>query len=196
MGNTTSLTLLERLARGGDNDDWQRLLEIYKPFIKQRVSTYPDLLDQIEDITQDVVMVMMRELPTFQRQRVGSFRTFLKNITLNQLRNAARKTRRQPRPQGGGPELEQLIESLADPISIESANWDIAHDSAVFNKVKDYIQGDYSETTWRAFELHGIEGIPAKKVADMLGTSPNVVMLARSRILKRMRKEAEGLIER
>ncbi len=196
MGNTTSLTLLERLARDGDNADWQRLLEIYKPFIKQRVSTYPDLLDQIEDITQDVVMVLMRELPTFQRQRVGSFRTFLKNITLNQLRNAARKTRRQPRPQGGGPDLEQSIESLADPISIESANWDKAHDSAVFNKIKGFIQGDYSETTWRAFELHGIEGIPAKKVADMLGTSPNVVMLARSRILKRMRKEAEGLIER
>lgn len=195
MVNTTSLSLLERLARDGDNDSWSRLLDIYRPFIRQRIATYPDLIDQTEDITQEVVMVLMRELPTFQRQRTGSFRTFLRTITLNQLRTVARKTRREPKPQGGGEDLQQVIENLADPVSVASLEWDKAHDKAVFEKIISYVKNDFEEATWRAFELHGIAGKPAKQVAEMLGTSPNVVMLARSRVLRRMREEAKGLIE-
>jgi hypothetical protein len=38
---TTSVSLLDRLANAADNEDWQKLLLIYRPFIFQVVSGYP-----------------------------------------------------------------------------------------------------------------------------------------------------------
>ncbi len=95
---TTSVSLLQRIAAngGGSNDDWQRLLTVYKPFILQQVRSYEDLVDHAEDIAQEVMMVLMRELPVFQRQRTGSFRVWLRGITVNKMRTAARRVRRQP----------------------------------------------------------------------------------------------------
>ena len=196
MTNTTSISLLGRIADQGDNSAWTRLLEIYRPFIRQRVAAYPDLRDQIEDITQEVLMVLMRELPTFQRQRLGSFRSFLRTITLNQLRSAARKTRRQPRALGDQHDLAEQIEELADPASIAATEWDKAHDKAVLRKIIDCIKGDFEEKTWKAFQHYGLEKRPLSEVASELEMTTNAVMLAKSRILRRLREEADGLVDK
>jgi len=90
----TSLSLLDRIANDGDNTDWQKLLSIYRPFIQSVVKSYPSLMSHAYGIAQDVMLVLMRELPTFNRQRTGSFRTFLRQITINQLRTASRKSQK------------------------------------------------------------------------------------------------------
>jgi RNA polymerase sigma-70 factor (ECF subfamily) len=140
MPNTTSISLLDRLALGADDADWKRLLTIYRPFIEQHVRTYPDLANQADDIVQEVALVLMRELPVFQRQRQGSFRSWLRNITVNQLRTAARKVRQQPRAAGARPDVLQQIEELADPTSRTSAKWDQEHDLVILRKVLDNLE--------------------------------------------------------
>jgi len=42
---------------------------------------------------------------------------------------------------------------------------------------------------------HVLEGAPARDVASELGCSVNSVLLAKSRILKRLRQELQGLLE-
>lgn len=51
------------------------------------------------------------------------------------------------------------------------------------------------EQTWQAFERYVIGEEPPQKVADDLGLSLNSVLLAKSRILRRMREEAKGLVD-
>ena len=51
-------------------------------------------MSQADDIAQEVMLVLMRELPVFQRQRIGSFRNWLRQIAVNQLRIAARKSKK------------------------------------------------------------------------------------------------------
>ena len=68
--------------------------DIYRPFIQSVVKSYPSLMSHADDIAQDVMLVLMRELPTFNRQRTGSFRTFPRQITVNQLRTASRKSQK------------------------------------------------------------------------------------------------------
>jgi RNA polymerase sigma-70 factor (ECF subfamily) len=47
----------------------------------------------------------------------------------------------------------------------------------------------------QAFQRHVREGRAAAEVAAELGVTVNVVLLAKSRILRRLRQEARGLIE-
>jgi RNA polymerase sigma-70 factor (ECF subfamily) len=45
------------------------------------------------------------------------------------------------------------------------------------------------------FRLFVLDGFPAAAVAAKLGTTPNAVFIAKSRVMARLRQEAEGLIE-
>jgi RNA polymerase sigma-70 factor (ECF subfamily) len=95
----TSVSLLERIAARNLDEDWQRLLTIYQPFIEVQVRRYPQLAEEVDDVVQNICMVLVRELPEFQRQRTGSFRKWLRLVTVNQLRITARKLKNRPRPE-------------------------------------------------------------------------------------------------
>ena len=57
------------------------------------------------------------------------------------------------------------------------------------------VQGDFAPVTWQAFRRHALEGEPAAQVAAALSLSLNSVLLAKSRVLKRLREELAGLVE-
>ena len=194
MVQSTSVSLLDRLARSGDNSDWQKLLVIYRPFIEHVVRGYPALASHADDVAQEVLMVLMRELPVFQRQRTGSFRAWLRNVTVNQLRTAMRKVKRS-HPLGDFASSLEQVESLADPASMASKRWDEEHDRAVMQKVIELVRPTVQAQTWLAFERYVIADEPPSKVASELGISLNSVLLAKSRVLRRMREEAKGLVD-
>lgn len=191
----TSISLLKRIAEDGKDDDWQQLIKIYRPFMYQRISTYPLLINQAEDIVQEVLMVLVRELPTFQHQRSGSFRTFLRGIVLNQLRYAMRRVQKTPLVAGQFDKLTEHIEQLADPNSQITAEFDQQHDKAVFRHASEIVKDEVKPNTWLAFLKHAINGEPATAVAEELGVSVNVVLLAKSRLTRRIREEIRGLVD-
>jgi RNA polymerase sigma-70 factor (ECF subfamily) len=192
---TTSISLLERIASSGDNDDWQKLLLIYRPFILNVVSGYPALMSQADDITQDVMLVLMRELPVFQRQRTGSFRSWLRQIAVNQLRTAARKSKKFNSGSSNEEGVADLVEQLADPQSIASQKWDEEYERVVFKRLVELVRPTVADKMWQAFERYALQDQPAAKVAEELGISLNSVLLAKSRILKQLRTEAKGLLD-
>ena len=57
------------------------------------------------------------------------------------------------------------------------------------------MEPEFTGPTWLAFRRQVIDGLPAAEVAAELGTSVNAVLLAKSRVLARLRKEARGLID-
>lgn len=193
--NTTSLSLMDRLAGDGNDSDWQRLLLVYRPFIEGVVRGYPALASQTDDITQEVMMVLVREMPRFDRQRTGSFRSWLRGITVNQLRIALRKSKKFQQTDNDGLTIEGQLNELADPASIASQKWDEQHDQAVLERIVQVVKGDFKDITWRAFQRYAIDNAPPASVAQELGVSLNSVLLAKSRVLRRMREEAAGLID-
>ena len=56
------------------------------------------------------------------------------------------------------------------------------------------MRGDFAPATWQAFQRHALEGRPAAAVAAELGLSLNSVLLAKSRVLKRLRQELDGIV--
>jgi RNA polymerase sigma-70 factor (ECF subfamily) len=128
-------------------------------------------------------------LPNFSTQGHGSFRAWLRQITVNQARAHFKKRRRRPvTGLAGG--AEDILAQLADPNSDLSHQWDQDHDRHVSQKLLALVKNDFEKSTWEAFSRFALDGKPAAKVAEELGISENAVLLAKSRVFKRLRREA------
>jgi RNA polymerase sigma-70 factor (ECF subfamily) len=186
----TSVSLLERLKHSPpDSADWRRLHDLYAPLIRYWLGKDPKLRDEADDLSQDVMLAVVRELPRFERRRDGSFRTWLRVITVNRLRAHWRTRRHRPHPG-----TDDFLEQLADPASELSRQWDEEHDRRVFQKLFEIMEAEFRAETLLAFREFFLEDRPVTEVAADLGVSVNQVYLAKSRVLKRLREEAHGLL--
>jgi RNA polymerase sigma-70 factor (ECF subfamily) len=185
--------LLDRLSRAPDAAAWDRLVRLYDPFIR-RWLTDPALAADADDLTQDVLAILVRELPRFERRRLGSFRAWLRTITVNRVKEYWRKRHGRPLAEGGT-DAGARFAQLADPASGLSRQWDAEHDSHVARKLMNLLEPEFSTTTWAAFRRQVVDGESAAVVAGELGTTVNAVLLAKSRVLMRLREEAAGLLE-
>jgi RNA polymerase sigma factor (sigma-70 family) len=191
--NQTSLSLLDRLkAARPESSDWSRLQSIYLPLIQRWLSRVPGLGDESADLAQEVLVVVFREVPRFDRQREGSFRAWLRQVTVNKVRNYRRQ--RQRRPTVGLDPADGFLDRLSDPNDDLAREWDRDHDKHVVEKLLAVVQPDFNATTWEAFRRFGVDGELAGQVAVELGLSENAVILAKSRVLKRLREEAGDLL--
>ncbi|HEX7375717.1 MAG TPA: sigma-70 family RNA polymerase sigma factor [Pirellulales bacterium] len=191
----TSVSLLERLRSAGPDDpQWRRLHDIYEPWILRWLRRVPDLGEEAQDLTQEVLMVVVRSLPDFQRQRDGSFRRWLGNVVVNRLRSHWRQRKRRPLA-AGSDGTEGFLNQLEDPASALSRQWDREHDEFVLRRLMAAVERDFNSTTWQAFRRCALEGESPTAVAADLGLSVNAVLTGKSRILRRLREEAAGLID-
>jgi RNA polymerase sigma-70 factor (ECF subfamily) len=56
------------------------------------------------------------------------------------------------------------------------------------------VQSNFNPKNWEVFRQFGVEGKPAGRVAEDLVIFENAVILAKSRVLKRLRQEAGELL--
>lgn len=192
--NTTPASLLERLQQPvATPADWKRLHDLYLPLVRSWLARTPGLADEADDVAQEVLVVVFRELPEFRRQREGSFRAWLRKVTANRVRMWWRNRRQ--RPAVGFDPTEEFLSQLEDPSSQLSRRWDQEHDQHIFEKLLAVVKPDFDSRTWEAFRLFALEDRTALEVAEELGITENAVLLGKSRILKRLRKESTGLID-
>ena len=78
-----------RPAQGGPAGGHRlgRLQGIYLPLVQRWLRRVPGLGNEADDLAQEVFVVVVRELPRFERRREGSFRAWLRTITANKARN-------------------------------------------------------------------------------------------------------------
>lgn len=192
--STTSFSLLDGLKREGDPAAWRRLFALYAPLIGNWVRRH-ELGDQdVEDLVQEVLTVLVRKLPEFEREpRTGAFRCWLKSITLNCLREFWRAQRF--RPAEGRGDFTKLLEQLDDPRSGLSQLWDKQHDDHVTRRLLEIIRPRFQPKTWQAFQRVALEGAAVDQVALELGLSLNAVFIAKSRVIQMLRQEGRGLID-
>ncbi len=191
----TSTSLLERLRDPTDVAAWRRLTDLYSPLIRGWLRRYALQAPDLDDLVQEVLSVLVRELPGFRHnERRGAFRSWLRTITVHRLRAFWRAQRLRPDAAGGG-DLPKELEQLEDPDSDLSRRWDEEHDRHVARRLLELIEPDFAPTTWRAFRRLVLEGSPAREVAAELGVTVNAVLIAKSRVLQRLRQERRGLTD-
>ena len=192
--NTTSLGLLERCKDPKDPEAWQDLQETYSSLIRFWVARVPGLRGEADDLVQDVLMVVVRNLALFHHEGTGSFRAWLRMITVNCIRSYCNAPQRRPIV-GGGQEMDSFLAQLADPGSDLTRQWDLEHDKHVCQKLLAIVRPDFSPTTGEAFTRFALEERSSVQVASELGMTESAVVKAKARILERLRKEAGGLLD-
>jgi RNA polymerase sigma-70 factor, ECF subfamily len=191
----TSKSLLAKARDRSDQSAWRRLTELYQPLIQKWVRPHVRQWADAEDLVQEVLTTLVRELPRFDHNdRPGAFRAWLRTITLHRLRAYWEKRDAAPGASGSA-ELREALEQLADPTSALSRSWDDEHDRYVTRTMLASIRLEFQPATWRAFELQVKGGQPAAEVAEALELSVNAVLIAKSRVLKRLREKASGLVD-
>ncbi|MBX3442595.1 MAG: sigma-70 family RNA polymerase sigma factor [Planctomyces sp.] len=192
----TPLTLLERFrAPLAGNAPWARLLTLYSPCIERWLRQSGIPAADLPDLEQDVMATLLRELRTFQHSgRPGAFRHWLRKVVQNRAHDYWRRRRRVGTPLQQERAAE-VLENLEDSHRLMAAEFEKEHEDFLLRRLLDLIQPDFSATTWRAFYDQAIRGRSAKDVSADLGISPNAALIARSRVLQRLRSEAAGLID-
>jgi RNA polymerase sigma-70 factor (ECF subfamily) len=190
----TSLTLLERLRLAPDEASWQRLVDLYTPLIRDWLRRHGLQPADADDLAQEVLVVLVRELPRFQHRRQGSFRAWLREITVHRVRDFCR-ARRTRAAATGDIRIMRMLEQLDDPHSELCRLWEQEHDQYLVQRALKLIEPEFAPATWRAFWRLTRDGVEAAAVAAELGVSTNAVFIAKSRVLKRLRSEIVDLID-
>src|SRR5712691_9131156 len=76
----TSVSLLERLAGKPTDDDWRRLLDLYQPLLRAWMARAGVSVSDTDDLIQEVLLVVFREVGGFERRGPGAFRAWLRTI--------------------------------------------------------------------------------------------------------------------
>lgn len=192
---STSLSLLERLRADPKDTAWQNLVEIYTPLIQNWLRRHQVKEADSDDISQEVLAVVIRRLPEFEHNgREGAFRNWLRTITVNCLRDFWRSRKNRPTATGDS-DFQELLAQLEDPASGLTQIWNQDHDRHVTRKLLEMLRPQFEPVTWQAFQRFALDGLSAAEVARELKVTTNVVFIAKSRVLARLRQEAEGLLE-
>ena len=186
--DVTRQSLLLR-ARAGEAAVWADLTELYRPLILGWLGRRGVPPHDRDDLSQEVLLSVVKHLPGFRHtgQR-GAFRTWLRTIlgsrTADYWRAAA--------PVGGS----DALQDTADPNSDElDRQWDEEHDRYVLQCLLDLMEEEFEPATLRAFRRLALDGVSGAAAAEELGMSVAAVYVAKSRVLQRLRQEADGLID-
>jgi RNA polymerase sigma-70 factor, ECF subfamily len=186
--STTSLSLLARLRDPADADAWARLARVYAGLLQAWFAAAGVQPADRDDLTQDALAVVLRRVKDFEHSgRPGGFRAWLRGIATNLLREHWRT-----RPDA---QSDSVLVELVDPESGLSRVWDAEHERHVLVGLFELARPEFTESTWQAFRRTGLEGEPARRVAEDLDLSVNAVLIAKSRVLARLRALAAGLLD-
>ena len=190
--DTTQISLLERLRCRPDDESWRRLVDIYAPFIERWLRQKRIPPQDAEDISQEVLTDVHRRLQEFVHSgRTGAFRRWLGLIVYHRSVDFWRKKH----PDGTSSLEIAELSDLEDSESHLSRQWDAEHDLYVMQRLLVLIEPEFTATTWQAFRRTAIDDARPPEVASDLGVSVNAVLLAKFRVLKRLREEAAGLVD-
>ena len=189
--NDTPLSLLDRLRyQPHDQPSWRHLTMLYTPLIRRWLLQHDTPEADADDLAQEVLLALARDLGDFDHNgRTGAFRLWVRSITVNRLRAYWRSCRSDPH---NG--LDDRLAQLEDPDSELGRLWDREHDEFIVRRLMELIEPEFAPSTWKSFRLLVLEERSAADVAESLGLSVNAVLIAKSRVLRRLRQEGRGLI--
>jgi RNA polymerase sigma-70 factor (ECF subfamily) len=191
--DVTSMSLLER-ARTGVDPAWERLVALYQPLIFNWLRRQGLPHHAAEELTQEVLLVVLRELGGFAHPgAAGAFRGWLRTITANRARAYWKAGKYQQA--AGGSDFQAVLEQLEDPHSELSKRWEREHEEHILRRLLELMEGEFEPKTLQAFRRQVLDGVAAEAVAAELGMSVGAAYVAKSRVLARLRKEAEGLLD-
>jgi RNA polymerase sigma-70 factor (ECF subfamily) len=178
---------LHRLRQGADPRDWQRFVQLYTPLLVRWARAAGAQEADAADLVQEVLTALFHKLPTFDHNRAGSLRAWLRAVLLNKWRDVCRH--RAAHPAGADDRALEMAPARDE-------DWAEREDrQQLLARALELIRGDFQPHTWQAFWEFFTSGREAAAVAADLGVRVEVIWSAKCRVLRRLRQELEGLLD-
>jgi RNA polymerase sigma-70 factor, ECF subfamily len=185
--HTTSVSLLERLKQPAAQESWARFVNLYTPLLFYWARRLGLQETDAADLVQDVFTVLVKKLPDFNYKPDQSFRGWLRKVLYNKWR---KQKPEQGRPSTGAAGLS----GVADPEPADDIG-EAEFQQQLTVRALQLMQAEFQPATWKACWETVVRGRPAAEVASELGMSVNAVYLAKSRVLRRLRQELDGMLD-
>jgi RNA polymerase sigma-70 factor, ECF subfamily len=184
----TSSTLLAG-AQSQQGSAWTTLVDLYGPLIYQLCRRQGLQAACAADVTQEVLIAVSRKLGDYRHDIPGaSFRGWLRTIAWNKIRDYARAKVRVPVADGGTDAQGMWLRLAAENGDTTCSQLqDPNAESLRMQDAMQVVQSEVGEQKWLMFCAVVLDGHSPVEVAKLFETSVNVVYLAKSRILQRLR---------
>lgn len=187
MSDSTDISLLHRLRNSCEKEAWDRFVGLYAPLIRSWAIRLQAVGADVDELVQEVFTALVRALPAFQYDTGGRFRGWLWTVTKNKWRELLRKRVPYQRTESDVDELP-----VDDPVEAIDGE---EYRRYLVGRALTLMRDEFQPATWQAFLDTTMEGHPAAEVAERLGLTIDAVYAAKSRVLRRLRQELDGLAE-
>ena len=185
-------------------DAWRRLLHIYGPLVFHWCTRAGLGVQDAEDLGQEVFRAVASRIGGFERKTSkDTFGGWLRTITRHKLADHWRKKSREPATFPVGEAIESYgndssgeSSSLRKNLEFKSGQEEsevAAQQGFIYQQALSLIRTEFRESSWKAFWATAVEGRETADVAKDLGMSQMAVRKAKSRVLRRLRAEFDGL---
>ena len=148
-----------------------------------------------DNVGQEVFLRVSQRLGQFHREAPGtSFRAWLYRITRNCWIDFLRQKKREVAAAGGSDALE-FMQSIPAHESDGDLDEHSEENALLYRRAVELIKSEFSDRDWIAFEQVVLSGRSPAEVAARLDVSVNVIYLAKSRVLRRLRDEFDELLD-
>jgi RNA polymerase sigma-70 factor (ECF subfamily) len=188
----TSPTLLGRLRLDPlDQGAWEQFVGRYGRTIYRWCRTWGLQEADAEDVTQNVLTELARQMRTFAYRPEGSFRAWLKTVSHRAWCDFLGSRQRALRGTGDTAVLNMLrsVESRRDLLE----HLDNEYDRELLEQAIVRVRLRVQPRTWDAFRMTAIEDMSAADVASQLGMKPGAIYVARSKVQKMIQEEMAQL---
>jgi len=187
--DSTNVSLLDRLRQPVDQNAWSRFVDLYTPLVYSWARRIGLQEPDAADLVQEVFVLLVRKMPEFVYDGHKSFRAWLRTITLNKWRDCSRRLAARPHELTGDAAPDVANHGTEDSFA------EVEYRQQLVARALELMQAEFQPNTWKACWEFVVVGRPAAEVARQLGMSENAVHLAKARVLRRLRKELEGLLD-
>jgi len=177
---TTRKTLLEAI-KDGEEVSWHEFYTAYRPLIILRGSDFQLTVDEKEELVQLVLLAIFHNCKTFQYDRSkGQLRDYLRKLIGRKAVDILRKRK-------NNHVSENMLDYLPDKDSLLEQAWNAEWQGHLLTQAVEMLRYRLKPVTFQAFELHVINERTAKEVAAFLNISVNMVYVAKSRAIEKLR---------
>jgi RNA polymerase sigma-70 factor (ECF subfamily) len=193
----TDLSFLARL-RNWQNEAWKEFLTEYRPVMARWAVRYVPSQVDAEEVADRVLLNLVKAIPSFRHDgRERGFRNYLLVAIQHAAWDLLREQGKCPGGQGAGDSaVAALLNEAADSASVVELERELGSAVEIIKvqtaEAVDAVKASLrSPKTWQAFELHVLEGRPAREVAAELGIPQGDVYVYAHRVRERLRQELE-----
>ena len=186
---STSESLLVQLNSAHNSDAWSRFIQLYTPLIFYWARKTGLQSQDAADLVQDVLTVVFQKLPQFKYDQSKSFRGWLRTVTLNRHRQIGRRKKLNLIDAS-----QSAMGNLPNPDFAEST-WDLNYARQLVTAAMDLMKPDFAPQTWDALKELMSSGRSAAEVSRESSVSVWTLYAAKSRLMSRLRKELDGLLD-